>query len=277
MKSLGWLLKNFFTHKDFIREEVSAGLVPGTLFTPLHFIFSAIVLAIVIACAVLLGRKKNKQAIKITFICIWVTTIVYEVAKILWETFAGSAVYFEAEGVLPLYPCSVFMYALPFAIWGKGSVKQSACGYVCTIGFIGAAVNFFYPATILPNYSCISFAGFHTFFYHGSMMFCCIVMLVSGYHRYNRVKTWWQPFLAAIPLLIVSIPANIVNYSPIDADYMFFRCYRFDPFKTLLGGLDEWLTTVLFYIAYIIIPAAFYFPSFISQKIKLSKKQSDNI
>ena len=61
MKSLGWLLKNFFTHKDFIREEVSAGVVPGTLFTPLHFIFSAIVLAIVIACAVLLGKKKNDR------------------------------------------------------------------------------------------------------------------------------------------------------------------------------------------------------------------------
>jgi hypothetical protein len=276
MKSLGWLLKNFFTHKDFIHEEVVAGLVPGTLFTPLHFIFSAIVLAIVIACALLLGKKKNERAIKITFVSIWVTMIVYEVAKILWETFAGSSVYFEAEGVLPLYPCSVFMYAMPFAIWGKGNVKQSACGYVCTMGFIGAAVNFFYPVTILPNYSCISFAGFHTFFYHGAMMFCCIVMLVSGYHRYNRVKTWWQPFLAAIPLLIVSIPANIVNYSPINSDYMFFKCYM-DPFKTILGGLDDWLTTVLFYIAYIIIPAAFYFPSFISQKIKLSKKQSDNI
>ena len=40
MKGFDYLLKNFFTHKDFIAEDVQAGLVPGTLFTPLHFIFS---------------------------------------------------------------------------------------------------------------------------------------------------------------------------------------------------------------------------------------------
>ena len=276
MKGFDYLLKNFFTHKDFIHDDVVAGLVPGTLFTPLHFIFSAIVLALVIVLAVWVGKKASKKTIKTVFTVVWIIAVVWEVVKIAWESLSGKTVSFEVGGVLPLYPCSVFMYAMPFAMWGKGKVRYSACGYVCTIGLIGAAVNFFYPATILPNYSCLSFAGFHTFFYHGTMMFCCIVMLLSGYHRYNRVKTWWQPFLAAIPLLILSIPANIVNYSPINADYMFFKCH-IDPFKTILGGLDDWLTTVLFYVAYTIIPAAFYFPSYISQKIKLSKNTADKI
>ena len=277
MKGLGYLLKNFFTHKDFIAEDVRAGLVPGTLFTPLHFIFSAIVLAIVIVGSVWLGRKKNDKAIKTTFTVLWAAMVILEAAKIAWESLAGKTVGFETGGILPLYPCSVFMYAMPFAIWGKDYIKHAACGYVCTMGFIGAAVNFFYPATILPNYSCISFAGFHTFFYHGSMMFCCITMLVSGYHRYTRVKYWWQPFLAAIPLLIVSIPANIVNYSPINSDYMFFKCDGTEPFKSILGGLENWVTTVLFYIAYTVIPALFYFPSFISQKIKIAKNKADEI
>ncbi len=276
MKDFGYLLKNFFTHKDFIAEDVRAGLVPGTLFTPLHFIFSAIIFAIVVVGAVLLGRKKNEKAIKTTFIIIWATMVVFEAVKIVWETVSGKTVSFEVGGVLPLYPCSVFMYAMPFAIWGKKFVKDSACGYVCTMGLIGAAANFFYPATILPNYSCISFAGFHTFFYHGSMMFCCLVMLISGYHRYTHVKTWWQPFLAAIPLLLVSIPANIVNYSPINSDYMFFKCYM-DPFASILGGLPDPVTTVLMYIGYTVIPAAFYFPSFISQQIKMRKKKADDI
>ena len=276
MKGLGYLLKNFFTHKDFIAEDVRAGLVPGTLFTPLHFIFSAIVLAIVIVTAVLLGKKKNEKAIKITFTVLWALMVVLEAVKIVWESVSGKTVGFETGGILPLYPCSVFMYAMPFAIWGKNYVKRAACGYVCTMGFIGASVNFFYPATILPNYSCISFAGFHTFFYHGSMMFCCLVMLVSGYHRYTHVKTWWEPFLAAIPLLIVSIPANIINYSPINSDYMFFKCYM-EPFASILGSLPDPVTTVLFYIAYTVIPAAFYFPSFISQKIKMRKNKADAI
>ena len=39
MWTLSDLLKNFFTHKDFLP---SADQIPGTMFTPLHFIFSAI-------------------------------------------------------------------------------------------------------------------------------------------------------------------------------------------------------------------------------------------
>ena len=169
------------------------------------------------------------------------------------------------------------MYAMPFAIWGKGYVRHAACGYVCTIGLIGASVNFFYPATILPNYSCISFAGFHTFFYHGAMMFTCLAMLISGYHRYTHVKKWWIPFLAAIPILLVSIPANIVNYSPINADYMFFRCNGIEPFASLLGWMPDWATTLLMYAGYILVCAAFYFPSFISQKIKIAKNKADEL
>ncbi|MBQ8319701.1 MAG: YwaF family protein [Clostridia bacterium] len=276
MKGFGYLLKNFFTHKDFIAEDVQAGLVPGTLFTPLHFIFSAFVLAVVIVLAVLLGKKKDEKKTKTVFTAVWAAAVVLELVKIVWESVSGREIGFETGGILPLYPCSVFMYAMPFAIWGKGYVKKAACGYVCTIGFIGASVNFFYPATILPNYSCISFAGFHTFFYHGAMMFCCLVMLVSGYHRYTHVKKWWEPFLAAIPLLIVSIPANIVNFSPINSDYMFFKCYM-EPFASIFGSLDDWLTTIIFYVGYTVIPAAFYFPSFIAQKIKIAKNKADEI
>ena len=97
MKGFGYLLKNFFTHKDFIAEDVRAGLVPGTLFTPLHFIFSAIIFAIVVVGAVLLGRKKNEKAIKTAFTIIWATMVVFEAVKIVWETVSGKTVYFEVS------------------------------------------------------------------------------------------------------------------------------------------------------------------------------------
>lgn len=268
MYNFGYLIKNFFTHKDFLPP---ASELPGTMFTPLHFVFSAIVLAIVIASAVILSRK-NEKTIKTVFIVVWAVMTVLEVTKIIWESLSGRNVRFEAGGILPLYPCSVFMYAMPFAIWGKDLVRKSACGYVCTIGLIGAAVNFFYPATILPSYSCISFAGFHTFFYHGAMLFACLTMLISGYHRYTNVKHWWELLLPALPLLIISIPANIVNYSAINSDYMFFKCDSF-LFASLFGNMSNLASTIMIYIAYIIIPAAFYLPSYIKGKLK--RKESE--
>ncbi len=263
MWTFGDLVQNFFTHKDFLppREQI-----PGTMFTPLHFIFAAIVLALVITLAIVLSKKSEKM-IKTVFAVMWGVLFVYEIAQMTWEMCAGRQFYFEAAGVLRLYPCSIFLYAFPFAIWGKGNVRFAACGYVCSLGLLGAAINFVYPATILYNYSCLSFAGFHTFIFHGSMLFCALVMILSGYHRPTKITKWYQLLLPAIPFLIVSIPANIVNFSPINADYMFFKLNSFI-FAPIGAATEDWVSVIIVYIVYLIIHAAPYLPSYIKNKIK---------
>ncbi len=177
MFTLSDLLQNFFTHKDLLPP---ADQIPGTMFTPLHFLFSGCLAAAVILLGLFLS-KKSEKSIRTVFACIWAVLVVLEFTKITWESVSGATVRVEWGGIMPLYPCSIFMYAMPFAIWGHGRVRYAACGYVCTLGLLGAAINFVYPATVLGNYSCISFAGFHTFLYHGSMLFCALVMPASGY------------------------------------------------------------------------------------------------
>lgn len=103
------------------------------------------------------------------------------------------------------------------------------------------------------------------------MLFVCMVMLISRYHSYTGVTHWWELFLPCIPSLILSIPANIVNYSSIDADYMFFRG-KLPLVASVLGGLDEISITIVLYALYIIIPAMFYFPSYISSKIRTTER-----
>lgn len=261
MKDLSYLIENFFTHKDKLAPATE---LPGTMFTPLHFAVSAIILAIVIASAVLI-RKKEKL-IKPVFIALWVTVSVLEVVKIVWESTTGNTVRLEVTGILPLYPCSIFMYAMPFAIFGKGKVKWSACAYVCTLGLLGGSVNFFYPMTVLYRYSIISFSAMHSMLYHGVMLFTCLTMLLSGYHKYTEVGSPLQLVLPFIPTLIVSIPANIINYT-CNADYMFFRgTTAFLP--AIFGDMKKSLITAIIYALYIVVPALFYLPSFISCKMK---------
>ncbi len=255
------LLKNFFTHKDFLPP---ADQIPGTMFTPLHFIFAAI-LAIGIAVLVVLLRKTKEKTLKIIFTALWAFLLVLEVSKIVWESVSGREIRFEYGGVLPLYPCSIFMYAMPFAIWGKGNVRKSACGYACTLGLLGGLINFVYPATILSNYSCFSFAGFHTFIFHGVLVFTACLMLVSGYHSFKNVTKWYELLLPAIPFLCVSVVANVVNFA-LDTDYCFLRMrsFIFAPYGEALG---LWAVPVM-YIAYLIIHAVCYLPSYICNKIK---------
>ena len=256
------LISNFFTHKDFLP---SADKLPGTLFTPMHFVFSLIFIAVVVA-ACMCCRKIGEKKLKIVFTALWAFLVVFEITKILWESLSGKVISFEWGGILPLYPCSIFMYAMPFAIFGRGKVRYIGCGYVCSLGLLGGSINFIYPATILGRYSCISFAGFHTFFYHGAMVFCALVMLRSGYHSYKWAKKPVDLILPAIPALCVSVIANLVNFSKIGSDYMFFKLSSFF-FAPIGAALPTVLCVVIVYMLYLLIHSLPYLPYyFINRK-----------
>ena len=257
------LLKNFFTHKDFLP---AADQIPGTLFTPLHFAVSACWVALIVVLCIIL-RKKEEKTFRHIYTGLWIACVILEITKITWETVSGVTVNFEWGGVLPLYPCSIFMYAMPLAIWGKGWVRRAGCGYVCSLGFLGGAINFVYPANVINNYSCISFAGFHTLFYHGVLVFCAVTMLMSGYHSYKGITKPWQLLIPAVPALGVSILANLVNFSPIGSDYMFFKLNSFF-FAPLGAATPDWLSVLLVYGIYLLIHALPYLPFYITKYIK---------
>ncbi len=261
------LLSNFFTHKDFLPP---ASEIPGTMFTPLHFGFSAVAITLVILLS-LRTAKKSEKTIRTVFAVLWAVMVVWEVVKILWESYTGASIRFESGGVLPLYPCSIFLYAMPFAIWGRGWVRKAACGYVCSLGLLGGAINFVYPATILGTYSCISFAGFHTFFYHGTLVFCAMTMLRSGYHSYRGITRAWQLLVPSVPFLAVSLVANAVNFSPINADYMFFKLQSFI-FAPIGAALPTGLCVAIVYLAYLLIHALPLLPSYIANRKRLARR-----
>ena len=118
------LLMHFFTHKDFLP---TASSIPGTMFTPLHFVFSAVSIILVLLLAFYFSKKSEKTR-RILFAFLWASLVILEVVKITWETCTGATVNFEWGGVLPLYPCSIFMYAMPLCIWGKGVMRRAGCG-----------------------------------------------------------------------------------------------------------------------------------------------------
>lgn len=255
------LLSYFFTHKDFLPP---ADQLPGTMFTPLHFIFAAILLAVIVVSALKIAQKDEKT-IRIAMGLAWAFVTVGEAIKIVWESTTGTVVGMPWGSLTPLYPCSIFMYAMPFAIWGHGKVRYSACGYVCSLGLLGGSINFVYPATVLGEYSCISLAGFQTFFYHGAMVFCTIIMLKSGYHSYKEAKKFSDLLLPAIPLLIVSIPANIMNFSPINSDFMFFKLNSLF-FAPIGAALPAPVCVIIVYVLYFLIHAIPYLPCYFKNR-----------
>ncbi len=263
------ILKHFFTHKDFLPP---ADRWPGTLFTPLQILF-CLAVAVFIGFASVRCAKKSEACQKKVFFVLWLVMLITEPAIGIYDCCAGAQVRMEWDSVLPLWHCSIFLYAAPFAIFGKGKVRQSACGYICTLGLLGGAVNFVYPATYLSVYSCISMAGFRTVFYHGAMIFTAVTMLLSGYHSFKGLTRWQELLLPAVPALLVSIPANIVNFTVPGTDYMFFKLESFF-FAPIGRALPDLVSVILVYILLLIIHAAPYLPDYLKNRKKQTAEVS---
>ena len=259
MKDIHYVLENFFTHKDFL---VPASQIPGTIFTPLHFIFAGSLFAFILCSALFLSRRK--KLLKPVLAALWGVMVLWEFVIVYWNSTSGKIIGLDLQTDLSLYPCSLYLYTMPFVLWGKGNVKHACCGYLCTLGLLGAVVNFLFPLTKLVDYSCISFAGMHTFCFHGAMLFTFLCLVLSGYHRYDSVTSWQGLLLPSVPTLLLSIPANIVNYT-IGSDYMFFRG-QFPVVARIFRNARPMVITLTLYLLYIVVPALFYLHGYLHNR-----------
>ena len=259
MKDLNYVLRNFFTHKDFLAP---ADQIPGTMFTPLHFLYIVSLLTLIFSSAIYVSHRK--KLIKPCLASVWAVMVIWEFLIIGFDNFAGKAVGFDFKTSLSLYHCSIYLYTMPFILWGKGNVKQACCGYLCTLGLLGALINLIFPATRLFDYSCISFAGMHTTLFHGAMFFSFLVLIFSGYHHYDCATTRLGLLLPSVPSLILSIPATIVNLT-IGSDYMYLTG-QFPAVAKIFGNTRPIIITLTLYMLYIIVPALFYLHGYLHNR-----------
>ena len=155
-----------FFYDNFTSEDVAG------MFTFWHLLY-----LIVFAGLVLLGLWlcKSLQDKKIQKIITWSAIIVtiVEVIKITLRIAKGGG----TDTWIPLYYCSLFIYA----IWMTRSKKEwlSRMGYAyITMGGILAAILFtHYPSTSLAIYPALHPASIHSLLYHSLMAFVGILVL----------------------------------------------------------------------------------------------------
>ena len=93
---------------------------------------------------------------------------------------------------LSLYPCSTFMYVVPFVLFSKNEkLKQSALAYTTTFLLFGGLINFFLP-DVLRSYPVLSFEGLHTLLYHYAILFISILLWVTNYYQPKKKENYLQ-------------------------------------------------------------------------------------
>lgn len=153
-------------------------VTPCGMFSLEHFILLAItIICIVIALKYTKNMEKEnvKKIIRKTTIFLWILEIIKIVFNI--KNYGLSA----TNKYVPLYFCSLILYAGIFSGFCKGTLKKMGDVFLSTGGIIAGQIFLISPLTSLTSYPAIHFISLHSFVLHGIMVYIGILMLITKY------------------------------------------------------------------------------------------------
>lgn len=154
-----------------------------------YLVFSVVA----ILAMLIIFRNAKKKNIERYLKIVAVIMPILEITKVTWESrwdiVTGRG--FNWEGLLPLYTCSLFIYCMLFAAFGKGKVRDYCLAWVATLGFVGGVSNLIFIRG-LKWYPFFTFGAFYSMFFHFIMVFTALFIVVTGYRRFE-----WRDILRA--------------------------------------------------------------------------------
>lgn len=151
---------------------------PCGIFTTKHFILIILtIVAISIALKKTIHKSKEEiyKIIKNLTIVIWIL----EFVRIGFNLYIGNIN--NVNECLPLYYCSLLLYAGLMSSFGKGKIKRIGDVFLATGGIIGGIVFIIMPTTSLPTYPMLHFISLHSFLYHGTMVYIGLLINATNY------------------------------------------------------------------------------------------------
>ena len=228
------------------------------LFTIGHFKLIIItIICIIIALKKTIHKSKQevKQIIKKCTIIVWF----FEIIVIGFKLATGDIR--NINNYVPLYYCSLLLYAGGFASFAKGKLKRVGEVFLATGGIAGGLIFLVMPTTSLPMYPMWHFVSLHSFLFHGIMVYLGLLINATNYIDLKTSDIKYYAGLIGIVCLLAYVVNNIFDSNlmfisknfpgtPIEAIYKatgpFFTpvvsvCQMTLPFYTIYGikGLSQ--------------------------------------
>ena len=152
---------------------------PGTyppvgMFTVTHIV-AVIMCFVLIAVAVVLTRKMKRETyfrllkiFAIVFTCL-------ELFKIIWSLSMGET---RLNNWLPLYFCSLFIYALWFT-WSKSELRIFGLSFIALAGIVAGSIFIITPTTSFQSYPIFHFQSLYSMLYHSTMVYTGIMFYLT--------------------------------------------------------------------------------------------------
>ena len=212
-------------------------------------------------------KEQIHTTIKVASIILWVL----EIIKISFAlSFTDVS---KVNEYVPLYFCSMTLYATLMAAFGKGSFKRCGEVFMMTGAIVGGLVFMIFPTTSLPRYPWYHFISLHSFFYHGTMVFLGLLMLRGKYITLERHDIHYHARLVAVMCFL----ALIVNVT-FDGNLMFIsKNFPGTPLEILYNLVGP-LYTPIMVIGQMFLPflVVYYGIDFLSKKYYERKEITAN-
>lgn len=133
-------------------------------------------------CLVHFGLKKSAgytpkdvlAVLRKQIVVLWIL----EGVKIVYRWSTG---YFsDLDTWLPLYFCSITLFAGLLAAWGTGLAQRTGMVFMATGGIVGGLCFLLYPSSSMLLFPAFHYLSFHSFLYHGCMLYLGILLNQSG-------------------------------------------------------------------------------------------------
>ena len=194
-----------FLSKFFCKENEYD---PVGLYSVGHIVTLIIFLLIVAFCAYKCRKIGKDKAIFLTKIIAIVVTVL-EIIKITIAFINGEGD--KLDHWVPLYFCSMFIYAAWLAGYAKGKIADLGRAFVGTGGIIAGLSFLIFPTTSFTMYPLFHYFCMYSMVYHSLMVFLGITYLLNGVVKIDK-----KSFIDYVIFCsVLNILAIIVNSLPI--------------------------------------------------------------
>jgi uncharacterized membrane protein YwaF len=181
-----------------------------------------------------LTKKWTKEKMMIFFKVFSLVLLAMEIFKIIWNISVYKISHETLNRFIPLYYCSIFLYAFLILSWGKGRFGKSAMVWMTYGGIIAGVAFLMYPSSSLIFYPAFHFLSLHSIFFHVALVLIGTIIIKKEFYIPSR-----KDFMTFVYFsLAFMIPAFIFNKifgtnlmfleEPI-AIYIFTRIQEFSP------------------------------------------------
>lgn len=245
---------------------------PCGMFSLTHIIVLAFCV-VAIAIGVYLSRKAKEKTIRRLTRVIAIIIVILESGKILFSHLQG---YTNLDSWVPLYFCSMFIYACILSGYTRGIFQALGDAFIGTGGTVAGAMFLLMPSTSLTTYPMFHFLSCYSMLYHSLMVYLGIVY-ISHHLIVLQKKTLVYYMLFCTFFSGIAIILNLIYHS----NFMFLR----EPYNIplpFLKPLSEKLPICYTILMYLSCTLGTYFILFIVLKViqyiqfKMRKKEKNN-